>query len=402
MLKKFDFVIIGGGIVGLTIAESLLKKNKQAKIAIFEKENKLALHSSGRNSGVLHAGFYYTADSLKAKFTRDGNFEMKKFCSDNKLRINYSKKVVVAKNKSEDSTIYELYNRGIKNNVEVKIIDKKELKKIDNNVKTYDVSLYSPNTATVDPVEVCAKLEHNLSEKGVSFFKNTPFISRKNNNSFISSGGRIFQYEKLINCAGLYADKIAKQYGFSKNMSIVPFKGIYLKYTGKNPPVKVNVYPVPNLKNPFLGVHYTITVNNEVKIGPTSIPAFWRENYTGFDNFDFKELINVLSVEGKLFIKNSFGFRSLAIQEIKKYNRKHFVNLASSMVYNFDSKGFNKWIKPGIRAQLLNHENNELVMDFVVQGDNVTTHVLNAVSPAFTCSFPFSNYITDKYILNEK
>ena len=278
---------------------------------------------------------------------------MKKFCSDNKLRINYSKKVVVAKNKSEDSTIYELYNRGIKNNVEVKIIDKKELKKIDNNVKTYDVSLYSPNTATVDPVEVCAKLEHNLSEKGVSFFKNTPFISRKNNNSFISSGGRIFQYEKLINCAGLYADKIAKQYGFSKNMSIVPFKGIYLKYTGKNPPVKVNVYPVPNLKNPFLGVHYTITVNNEVKIGPTSIPAFWRENYTGFDNFDFKELINVLSVEGKLFIKNSFGFRSLAIQEIKKYNRKHFVNLASSMVYNFDSKGFNKWIKPGIRAQLL-------------------------------------------------
>lgn len=401
-MNKFDFAILGGGIIGLTIAECLLKKNKHFKIAIFEKESTIALHSSGRNSGVLHAGFYYTADSLKAKFTRDGNFEMKKFCIDNDLKINYSKKVVVAKNKSEDSTIYELYDRGIKNNVDVKIIDKKELKKIDENVKTYDVSLYSPNTATVDPVEVCNKLENNLSEKGVIFFKNTPFIYRNSNNSFTSTEGRIFHYEKLINCAGLYADKIAKQYGFSKRMSIVPFKGIYLKYTGKNPPVKVNVYPVPNLKNPFLGVHYTITVNNEVKIGPTSIPAFWRENYTGFENFNFKELINVLFVEGKLFIKNSFGFRSLAIQEIKKYNRKHFVELASSMVYDFDSKGFNKWIRPGIRAQLLNHDNNELVMDFVVQGDNVTTHVLNAVSPAFTCSFPFSNYITDKYILNEK
>ena len=157
---------------------------------------------------------------------------MKKFCIDNKLKINYSKKVVVAKNKDEDSTIYELYKRGIKNNVDVKIINKKELNKIDSNVKTYDVSLFSPNTATIDPVEVCAKLEHNLSEKGVSFFKNT-FISRKNNNSFISSGGRIFQYEKLINCAGLYADKIAKQYGFSKNMSIVPFKEYILNTQAK-------------------------------------------------------------------------------------------------------------------------------------------------------------------------
>ncbi len=401
-MKKFDFAIIGGGIVGLTIADSLLKKNKQTKIAIFEKEDKLALHSSGRNSGVLHAGFYYSADSLKAKFTRDGNFAMKKFCVDNKLKINYSKKVVVAKNKEEDSTIYELYNRGIKNNVDVKIIDKNELKKIDNNVKTYDVSLYSPNTATVDPIEICKKLEFNLSKKGVFFFKKTPFITRKGSKSFLSSNGRLFYYEKLINCAGLYADKIAKQFGYSKRMSIVPFKGIYLKYTGNKPPVKVNVYPVPNLKNPFLGVHYTVTVNNEVKIGPTSIPAFWRENYTGFKNFKLNELIKILFVEGELFLKNSFGFRNLAIQEIKKYNRKHFVNLASSMVYNFDAKGFNKWIRPGIRAQLLNHDTNELVMDFVVQGDNETTHVLNAVSPAWTCSFPFADFIVNKYILNEK
>ena len=402
MHTQFDFVIIGGGIVGLTIAENLLNKNKNSSIAIFEKENTLAQHSSGRNSGVLHAGFYYTADSLKAKFTRDGNFAMKKFCIDNKLKLNYSKKVVVAKNKDEDSTIYELYERGIKNNVDVKIINKNELKKIDDNVKTYDVSLYSPNTATVDPVEICNKLEFNLIQSGVVFFKNTPFISRKGSKSFFSSENRVFHYEKLINCAGLYADKIARKFGYSKRMSIVPFKGIYLKYTGKKPPVKVNVYPVPNLKKSFLGVHYTITVNNEVKIGPTSIPAFWRENYTGFKNFKLNELIKILLVEGELFLKNSFGFRSLAFDEIKKYNRKHFVNLASSMVYNFDEKGFNKWIRPGIRAQLLNHDNNELVMDFVVQGDNETTHVLNAVSPAWTCSFPFADYIVNKYILNEK
>ena len=141
--RKYDFIIVGGGIVGLTIANELINTNPKSKIAIIEKEKEIGLHSSGRNSGVLHAGFYYTADSLKAKFTRDGNFEMKKFCIDNKLKINYSKKVVVAKNKDEDSTIYELYKRGIKNNVDVKIINKKELNKIDSNMKTYDVSLFS-------------------------------------------------------------------------------------------------------------------------------------------------------------------------------------------------------------------------------------------------------------------
>ncbi len=398
MKIKTDFLIVGSGIVGLTLAREILEKFPKKKVIIIEKEKKVALHSSGRNSGVLHAGFYYTADSLKAKFTRDGNFAMKDYCIKNNLKINYSKKVVVAKDESEVKTIYELYNRGIVNNVNVKVISEKELKILDKNIKTHKVALYSPDTATVDPIEICNCLVDELKNKGVKFYFDNGYKKKINSNEILTTKNDTISYSKIINCAGLYADKIARQFGFSKKYMIVPFKGIYLKYSGENKPVSMNVYPVPNLKNPFLGVHFTITVDGDVKIGPTSIPAFWRENYTGFKNFKLFELIKILGIEATLFLKNKFGFRSLAIDEIKKYNRKHFLNLASYMVNDFDKAGFNKWIRPGIRAQLLDLDSLELLMDFVVEGDKDSLHILNAVSPAWTCSIPFSKYLVNKYL----
>ena len=397
--NKYDYLIVGAGIIGLTIAKEIKKRFPLSKICILEKEKNEAEHSSGRNSGVLHAVFYYTSNSLKAKFTRDGNFLMKEFCTENKLKINHSQKVVVAQNKDEVKTIHELYERGINNNVNVEIINKKRLKELDPNVKTHEIALFSPDTSTIDPEEVCAFLKKFLIEKEVDFYFNEGYKENLNNNSILSSKNKIFKFEKLINTAGLYADKIAKDFSFSKDYTIIPFKGIYLKYTGIKKPVNINVYPVPNLNNPFLGVHFTITVNGEVIIGPTSIPAFWSENYSGMDNFNLSELINVLGWEANLFLNNEFNFRTLAFQEIKKYNKNHFTNLASSMLYNFDKKSFSEWIRPGIRAQLLNKKTKELVMDFVVEGDANTIHILNAVSPAFTCSIPFAKYVVDNYII---
>ena len=164
-------------------------------------------------------------------------------------------------------------------------------------------------------------------------------------------------------------------------------------------PVKTNIYPVPNLKNPFLGVHFTITSDNHIKIGPTSMPAFWRENYKGFDYFSLSEFLNIISWEAQLFLTNAFGFRDLAIEEVKKYQRKYFIGLAKKMVYNIDEKGFKEWTTPGIRAQLLNINTKELVQDFVVEGDKESIHVLNAVSPAFTSSFPFSRWVVENFIV---
>ncbi len=398
MTEQSDYLIIGAGIIGLAIARELRSRYSQASITILEKEPDVAYHSSGRNSGVLHAGFYYSADSLKAKFTRDGNFAMKDFCREKGLKLNECQKVVVAKDESELEPLYELDRRGKRNGVDVKIITEGELKEIDPNARTFKFALYSPNTATVDPTELNKAVRDELLASGVKIVFNQGYKRKIDGKTVETTGGLTFTAKKLINTAGLYADKIARDFGYSRHYTIIPFKGIYLKYTKKDKPIKTNIYPVPNLKNPFLGVHYTITVDGTIKIGPTSIPAFWRENYKGMDNFKAGELGNILGWESRLFLSNAFGFRGLAFDEMKKYNKSYFVDLATSMVHSIDKSGFTEWSKPGIRAQLLNTDTLELVMDFVVEGDDTTVHVLNAVSPAFTCSFPFAKWVVDNYV----
>jgi L-2-hydroxyglutarate oxidase LhgO len=388
MTTNYDYLIVGAGIIGMTIANELISRNENLKIAIIEKEDDVAKHASGRNSGVLHAGFYYTADSLKARFTVDGNKRMKTFCQQHKITVNETTKVVVVKNEEELKNLYLLEQRGKVNGVDVKIIDEKQLAQIDPNIKTFQKALYSPTTASVDPKLVCCTLRDSLKDKGVIFYFNTNF---KNNN---------FKASYTINCAGSYADKVARHIGLIHNYTMLPFKGIYLKYMSDKTAIKTNIYPVPNLANPFLGVHYTVTYDGSIKIGPTAIPAFWRENYKGFENFNPLEMLEIIFIQIKLLITNAFNFRNLALQEMKNYNKSFFINQAKKMVYsikdNFEA------LPAGIRAQLLNTKTNELVQDFIVEHTNHSTHVLNAVSPAFTCSFAFAEYVVDQIIENKQ
>lgn len=381
-LMQYDYLIVGSGIIGMTIAYELKKQYTDLKIAIIDKEEDVGKHASGRNSGVLHAGFYYSANSLKAKLTVDGNKLMKEFCKENNISVKATQKIVVAKDKKELEGIYELQKRAESNGVETKIISEDEVFKIDANITTYQNALFSPNTASVNPKEVCYKLRDVLKQNGVDFFFNCSFESSK------------LEYKYLINSAGSYADKIAQKFGLSKNYTMLPFKGIYLKYMINKTDIKTNIYPVPNLANPFLGVHYTITSDGSIKIGPSAIPAFWRENYDGFTNFNLKEMIEILYYETKLFILNSFNFRNLAIEEMKNYSSKVFIQKAKVMVKNIGDDF--KPMPAGIRAQLLNTETNELVQDFVVEHGEQSTHILNAVSPAFTCSFAFAKYVVSE------
>jgi L-2-hydroxyglutarate oxidase LhgO len=240
-----------------------------------------------------------------------------------------------------------------------------------------------------------------LLENGVKFLFGEGYKCKVDGNTIETTSGKHLSANKVINTAGLYADKIARDFGFSQQYTIIPFKGIYLKYTKPDKPIRTNIYPVPNLKNPFLGVHYTITVDGTIKIGPTSIPAFWRENYKGFDNFRLDELGNILGWEARLFLTNAFGFRNLAFEEMRKYNKSWFVEQATKLVHSIDKSGFTDWSKPGIRAQLMNMTTLELVQDFVVEGDADTIHVLNAVSPAFTSSFPFAKWVVESYVINK-
>ena len=374
-------LIVGAGIIGMTLAYEWQKRNPNDDIIIIDKESHEAVHASGKNSGILHAGFYYNSDSLKAKLTADGNRLMKEFCKEKNIKINETGKLVVAKNEEELETLKELEKRSKSNNAGAYLISEEEAKKIDENAKTHKFALYSPNTASVNPREVCKALRKDLEEKGVEFIFNMPF--GKYNKS----------YDFLINAAGLYADKIAHKFNIGQNYSVIPFKGLYLKYLGIDK-IKTQIYPVPNIKNPFLGVHFTLMADNTIKIGPTAIPAFWRENYAGFSRFNINEMIEILGIEAKMFFRYKW-FRNLAFYEMKYYLPKNLINEAKKLVYKL--RGDFKVYPPGIRAQLVNLDDLSLVMDFLVEKRENQIHILNAVSPAFTAAFAFS-----KYVLGEK
>ncbi|NTV29651.1 MAG: L-2-hydroxyglutarate oxidase [Candidatus Omnitrophica bacterium] len=395
--KSYDYVVIGAGIIGLSIARHLRQRLPQASILVLDKEEDVGAHSSGRNSGVLHAGFYYSANSLKARFTVEGNKSLKEYCRTRNIPVNTCGKLVVAMDEKELEMLHELERRGVRNGSNVRLISVEEAKAYEPSVFSYKKALYSPDTASLEPLAVLRALKEDLIALGVEFVFGAEYRGHQDN-VVVTSGGD-FICGKVVNCAGLYADKVAHDYGFGKRYTMIPFKGLYLKYAKNKTDVRMNVYPVPNLRNPFLGVHFTKTVEGTIKIGPTAIPAFWRENYTLSKNFRIKECAEIAFQETKLFFTNAFGFRDLAFEEIHKYNREYFISLAVKMVPSIDPKGFGEFTRPGIRAQLLDKESLELVQDFVVEADRYSIHVLNAVSPAFTCAFPFAEFVCQEYIL---
>ncbi len=199
----------------------------------------------------------------------------------------------------------------------------------------------------------------------------------------------------MINAAGLYADKIAHDFGFSRPYRILPFKGLYLYSNEPTGSLRTHIYPVPDLRNPFLGVHFTVRADGRIKIGPTAIPALWRENYGGWANFHLGEMMEVLFREAGLMVSSNFDFKKLAVEEIRKCSRERIVELAALLAHGVKPGDYRQWGEPGIRAQLFDIETRKLEMDFVIEGDTRSTHVLNAVSPGWTCAIPFARHVID-------
>jgi L-2-hydroxyglutarate oxidase LhgO len=393
-MKQPDFLIIGGGIIGVSIARRIRACFEKARVVVLEKEAFLGAHGSGRNSGVLHAGFYYSADSLKARFTRQGNLALTRFCEEHQIRLNRCGKLVVARHAADLPQIDELLRRASANGVPLESLTEDEARKIEPRVKTFERALFSPSTSTANPMEVLAAMRTEAEREGIQFLLGTSFESLRER-GFETSGGKLTP-GYIINAAGLHADTIARQYGFSQHYRIVPFKGLYLYGAEKAPGFRTNIYPVPDLRNPFLGVHFTVTVDGQAKIGPTAIPAFWREQYSGLERFDLADCVATLLREIGLIVFAGFDFRRLALEELLKYNRTHLVKLAGELATNVEVGHYTKWGKPGIRAQLMDIRTRKLEMDFVLEGDGSSFHVLNAVSPGWTCSIPFAEHVCDQ------
>jgi len=392
-MQTCDFLVIGGGVIGLSVARELRRRRPDTRVLLIEKEPACGAHASGRNSGVLHAGFYYSPDSLKAKFTRLGNERLTAYCDEKRIPLNKCGKLVVAKDAADLPSLDELFRRGQVNGIELQAITETEAKSIEPRVKTYQRALFSPRTSTVNPLQVIEAMQQDALREGIQVQCGTAYRGRDDKR--VRTDHDTIETGYVVNAAGLYADKIAMDYGFSQKYRILPFKGLYL-YSDEPPgAIRTNIYPVPDLRNPFLGVHFTITADGKAKIGPTAIPALWRENYEGFGNFNLGELIEIASRGLGLMTGAGFDYRRLAIEELAKYSMSKMVSLASVLAEGVEERNYHKWGRPGIRAQLLDITKKKLEMDFVLEGDDRSMHVLNAVSPAFTCSLPFASYVCD-------
>ena len=378
-------LIIGAGVVGLTLAYEYLKKGLQT-ITIVDKEPQPGYHASGRNSGVLHAGVYYASDSEKAKYCMEGNRIWKQFCLDHDCSLLECGKVIVTRNESELETLHELAKRATSSGSRARIISQKELSDIEPNAKTIKEALFVPETATIAPKEILTRLVDILTASGsVTFFWNQTVDQLETDQRAYLSDGAIIQAEYIINAAGSYSLKLAHQLGLGTQYAFLPFKGLYKKLDASlNSTYNGHIYPVPNIKNPFLGVHFTKGVDGTIYLGPTAIPAFGPENYGALDGLGIDSFA-ILWRNIQLLFTNDH-YRYAAMIEPKYYINRYFNAAAHALVNHLDDRHIVPCQKIGIRPQLIDKDTLALVMDFTFVETDHSLHILNAISPAFTAA----------------
>lgn len=395
MTKAFEVAVIGAGIVGLALADAWLARNPQDRVLIVDKEDKVGEHASGRNSGVLHAGFYYAPDTLKAQLTRRGNQQLREFCFERGVPILESGKVVVAQSPEEVPRIIELYERGVANGCTLEVIDEAQLAEIEPLARTYGKALWSPLTAVSSPIGVTKALADRVIERGGELRLSTT-VSHAEPGWVLLNGNERVSVGHIINAAGVYADRVAQWFGVGTDYRMLPFKGLYLYGNWPAGKLKRHVYPVPDLRNPFLGVHVTVTVDGLAKLGPTAIPALWREDYGNISDLVPKELLEIAGIYPKFLTSKHHDVPGLLKSEVPKYIRRYLVKQAKGLVPSVTLRDFKKRGRPGVRAQLFHVPTKKLEMDFVVEPGEKSTHVLNAVSPAWTSALAVGEYVVDQ------
>jgi (S)-2-hydroxyglutarate dehydrogenase len=402
MPRSPDFAIVGGGVVGLSIARALALRGGVGQIVVFEKEPRLAAHASGRNSGVLHSGIYYAEGSLKARICAEGAKSMAAYCDEHRLPIRRVGKLILPTRAEDGSRLEMLQARGKANGAHFELVDEAGIREIEPDARSADGrGLYNAETAVVEPAAVVEGIAAELRDLGVTI--RTGCRALPAGDRTLSVDGERVAYGHLINAAGAYADRVAQAMGVGDRYRILPFKGAYYKLRD-GAGVRVNglIYPVPDLRIPVLGVHSTRTVAGGVYFGPTASPAMGRENYRGLQGFSAVDAAQIAGRVAQQYLRNAGGFRRYLHTEAARMVKPGFVRAARALVPRLNGSDLVSSTKVGIRAQLMDREKGTLEMDFVIEPGPYSTHVLNAISPAFTCSFAFADLVVDKVVKSEK
>ncbi|WP_447979705.1 L-2-hydroxyglutarate oxidase [Candidatus Nitrospira bockiana] len=389
-----DFLVVGAGIIGVAIGRAL-RRRFGSRVLILEKEAQPGMHASGRNSGVLHAGVYYKAGTLKAKLCVEGNRRMREYCASHEIPMNTYGKVIVARTSADLPSLAELHARAQANGVRAELIDERQLAEIEPCARTIERALYVKDTAVVDPRQVMEAMVADARREGVDLRFGCTWQGPAGADAVRTSTG-VIRYGHLVNCAGLFADRLAHTFGVGRQYRILPFRGqFYRLRPDAAVQVRGNIYPVPDLRNPFLGVHYTRRPDGVVTVGPSALPLLGREQYRGLAGANVSDAVTMMGFLVRLFGRNRDHFRSLAWKELVKLSQAGFFREADGLGVGLQKGDLLPGKEPGIRAQLVDARTAELLNDFVVERGPRSTHVLNAVSPAFTSSLPFAEHVVD-------
>jgi L-2-hydroxyglutarate oxidase LhgO len=399
MSETCDCLIIGAGIVGLSIAREIKARQPGARIRILEKEPRLGVHASGRNSGVLHTGIYYPPGTLKARLCKAGADAMFAYAQEHGIPVRRDGKIIVATSEENAKGLDKLLANAAANGIRANRISPDEIRRIEPHARAEFGGVYCQDTAVIDSPCVLETLRTQLTQRGVQIDLDQTLTGINDERQSATTRQQQYSYGWLINAAGAYADRVARLAGVGQHYQLVPFKGLYYKLAPEAADrVRGSIYPVPNPALPFLGIHFTRVINNDVYIGPTAIPALGRENYGILSGARPLEALAIVAQLARLYATNPQNFRSLVHSEIPHYRKASFLAAARQLVDRLEPD----WVKPtpkvGIRPQLVNTREGRLEMDFVVEQGSHSVHVLNAISPAFTSAFAFAGFIGDQFL----
>ena len=399
--KSCDALIVGGGMVGLCIAHQLLERGITKSVTVLDKEPVLGRHSSGRNSGVLHAGLYYKPGSVKARVCVSGARRLRAWVEERGLPLNACGKVIVPPRLDLDGQLDVLAERGRANGAVVELWDESQLRQLIPEARSASGrALWSPNTAVVKPITVVQRLQQELKEWGVRFVQaQRSWTVNPEQQHLLLADGTALHYGHLFNCAGLQADRVARPFGVGHQYTLLPFKGLYWQLKQSCPiQPRCNLYPVPDLNVPFLGVHFTPSAESTavVSIGPTATPAWGRENYRGLQAVEPSMAAANLAVLAQQYLANRGGFRRYAHEQAFLALPPLLLRAAQQLIPAIRAEHLELSSKVGIRSQLFNHSTQRLEDDFLCLPGPASTHVLNAISPAFTASFALADLILEQ------
>jgi len=393
---NYNITIIGAGIVGLATAYTILKMNPNIRLLIIEKENEVAKHQTGNNSGVIHSGIYYKPGSLKAINCKRGYQMLLDFCDENNIQYDICGKVIAATSEKELPALENIYNRGIENGLTgLEYLSEYQLKENEPHVNGIK-GIFVPQTGIIDFKVVSEKLAELIRTKGGEIVFNTSLQKLKNSHDeiIVETNNGEYHSKFVITCAGLQSDRIARMTKPDLDVRIIPFRGEYYKLKDSSKNLVNNlIYPVPDPAFPFLGVHFTRMINGDVECGPNAVFSLKREGYSKL-SFNFRDTFESLSWKG--FHKVALNYWQMGMGEFyRSFNKNAFVKALQKLIPEIEKSDLIKG-GAGVRAQACD-KNGKLIDDFYFVEQENTIHVCNAPSPAATSALSIGEYISEKY-----